>query len=228
MVANAGPSLLGVSIITLFIVFLINTILSDISLFTLHPWSMFLLFLFAAQSLLAIELPRKGVPPRRPVLEQYDVHWSLMMCGLMCAVFGLYIMYTVKERAGRAHFESLHALTGLAGLLAALVQNMAGLAMYSIRGKPEFTKQISVATQRVIWAFHRYSAVVVVGSWAAASILGVWNTGWIRKAAESNQWFGALLPREIVTASFVLFVLGVASTCFKGTERIGKAKKNLK
>lgn len=67
---------------------------------------------------------------------QRRIHWIFQLVGSLAAIIGMIIEYIGRERKGKSHFTSYHALFGLIAGILALISLCGGIsALWSIELK---------------------------------------------------------------------------------------------
>ncbi|XP_552919.4 uncharacterized protein LOC3291882 [Anopheles gambiae] len=105
----------------------------------LFTWHIFLCSVgyqfFMAQSLLTL-YPANSWTNRYSTATKRHLHWALQAIGCVAILVGIVIEIYLKEDAGRNHFRSDHAITGLVSLIFIALSILNGIAaMYTVKIK---------------------------------------------------------------------------------------------
>ncbi|XP_070500771.1 transmembrane reductase CYB561D2-like [Chironomus tepperi] len=83
--------------------------------------------------------------------EKNHIHWILQVIGGTMALYGIIIEIIDKERAGRRHFRSLHAIYGLVSMIFLCISIVSGLtALFSFEARRYLKPVISKFSHNIL------------------------------------------------------------------------------
>ncbi|KAL1490514.1 hypothetical protein ABEB36_013195 [Hypothenemus hampei] len=153
----------------------------DFEFFTWHPLLMaFGWMLLMTEGLLSINKYNTFWRQKTKGSFRVKVHFVTISGGYLLSTIGSAIVYINKEKLGKSHYQSWHALFGLIALISAIPPLINGLALW-------YNKELAIKKPKLVKFVHVLSGTSSFTFGALSLLLSVY-TKWYKRKSNNSEF----------------------------------------